>query len=191
MRELEEAILKYGIVLPGDILNISSFLNNQVNIDILNKMADYIANYFKDQEINKVMTIEASGIAIATAVSMKLNCNMVFVKKSKTLNIPNDVYVAHSVSFTHKEDNTLLVPKAYLTKEDKVLIIDDFLANGEALRGLLSLCESAGSKVVGVGICVEKGFLKAGDQFRDQGINLLSLAIIDKMEDGNIIFRKN
>ena len=191
MKFLEDAILKYGKVYPGDILNVSSFLNNLINIDILNQMADAMYDHFKGENITKVLTVEASGIAMATLIAYKLNVNILFAKKKKTLNISDEVYSAECFSFTHKTMNNLCVPKEYLKENDNVLIVDDFLATGEAVNALIKLCSQAKANVKGVGICIEKGFSKAGDQLRNQGINLLSLAIIDKMDDEKIIFRKN
>lgn len=191
MKFLEDAIIKYGKVYPGDILNVSSFLNNQINIDVLRQMSEAWYDHFKNENINKILTVEASGIAMATALALRLNVNLVFAKKKKTLNITDDVYCAECFSFTHKVMNNLCIPKDYLNENDNVLIIDDFLATGEAVNALIKLCSLAKANVKGVGICIEKGFSHAGDALREKGINLLSLAIIDKMDDDNIIFRKN
>ena len=191
MKFLEDAILKYGKVYPGEILNVSSFLNNLIDINILDEMANSFYEHFKDEGINKILTVEASGIAIATLLASKFRANILFAKKKKTLNISDELYSASCFSFTHKTQNTIVVPKEYLKESDNVLIVDDFLATGEALNALLSLCESAKANVKGVGICIEKGFNGAGDKLRKSGINLLSLAVIDKMDDDTIIFRKN
>lgn len=181
MLELKDYILKHGKVLSGDILKVDAFLNQQVDINLLKVIADEWFDYFKEKKVTKILTIEASGIALACATAIKFNVPFVFAKKSITSNMSNNLYQAKVFSYTHKNTNLISVDKSYLNKDDNVLIIDDFLANGQAVMGLLELCRQAGSKVVGVGIAIEKGFQKAGDILRSKGLDIKSLAIIDSM----------
>ncbi len=192
MKELENYIIKYGKVVSDDILKVDNFLNHKIDIKLIKKMAECWHDEFKNKGVNKILTIEASGIALATMVADRFNVNLVFAKKSKTTNMSNNLYQAKVFSFTHQVENIISVDKKYLNKEDKILIIDDFLANGEAVSGLINLAKQAEAEVVGVGIAIEKGFQKAGDKLRSEGINLKSLAIIDRMDPLNseIIFRK-
>lgn len=190
MKLLEQAILEKGKVLDGDILKVGAFLNNQLDVNLLNALSKDVFEKFKDKDINKILTIEASGIALATLVALQFNCNVVFAKKSKTLNVDSQVYTAPCFSFTHKVQNNLIVPKEFLTASDNVLIIDDFLASGEAVNACMDIVNQAGAKLKGVAIAIEKGFQGAGDRFRNSGIDLYSLAIIEKMEKGSITFRK-
>lgn len=191
MKELEEYILKYGKVLGTDILKVDSFLNQQIDIDLLDKMATAWYEAFKNQGVTKVLTIEASGIALGTMVAYKFQVPLLFAKKSKTINMSDNLYTAKVFSFTHHDTNTIAVDKNYLKASDKVLIIDDFLANGQAVMGLMTLVSSANAKLAGVGIAIEKGFQKAGDLLRARGINVMSLAIIDQMNSATkeIVFR--
>ena len=189
MKLLERAIIEKGKVLSGGVLKVGSFLNNQLDIKLLSAMAKDIYEKFKGAGVNKILTVEASGIAIAVLVAQQFNCNAVFAKKSKTVNVDGELYSAKCFSFTHKNENTLIVPKEFLGKGDKVLIIDDFLAHGEAVNALTDIVGQAGAELKGVAIAIEKGFQGGGDELRKKGINLYSLAIIDSMENGKIVFR--
>lgn len=192
MNFLEERIIKDGAVKPGNVLKVDSFLNHQMDIELMDKMGEEFYNRFKDAGVTKVLTIEASGIAIACSVARCFGVPMVFAKKSKSVNIDGDVYVAEVESFTHKNVNKVIVSKKFLNPEDKVLIIDDFLANGCALQGLISITESSGAEVVGLGIAIEKGFQIGGRVIRNLGYKLESLAIVEEMdaEKGTVKFRE-
>ena len=190
MKLLEDAILTKGKVLNGGILKVGSFLNNQLDIKLLVELGRDIYDRFHDCGVNKVLTVEASGIAIACLTAQFFDCNVVFAKKSKTLNLDGDNYSSDCFSFTHKTQNKLIVPKEFLGKDDKVLIVDDFLAHGEAVNALIDIVGQAGATVSGVAIAIEKGFQGGGDALREKGVNLYSLAVIDSMEDGKIVFRK-
>ena len=186
---MEEKILAEGEVLPGGILKVGSFLNQQIDVAFLRSMAAEVARLFDGCGVNKILTIESSGIAIATAVGLAMNAPVVFAKKHKTSNVDGDVYSATVHSFTHNIDNTIMVSKDYLTEKDCVLIVDDFLAAGNALKGLIALCRQAGAKIAGCSCAIEKGFQKGGDEVRAMGIRCESLAIIDEMNDTDIKFR--
>ena len=192
MNFLEERILKDGVVKPGNVLKVDSFLNHQMDIELMDKMGEEFKRRFKDKNITKVLTIEASGIAIACSVARCFGVPLVFAKKSKSINIEGDVYVAEVESFTHQNKNQVIVSKKFLNEGDHVLIIDDFLANGCALQGLISITESSGATVEGLGIAIEKGFQIGGRVIRNLGYKLESLAIVDSMdaENGTIIFRE-
>ena len=184
MNCLEERILKDGVVKPGNVLKVDSFLNHQMDIALLDEMGKEFKRRFADKTITKILTIEASGIAIACSAARYFNnVPVVFAKKSKSINIDGDMYVATVESFTHKNVNQVVVSKRYLNEGDHVLIIDDFLANGCALQGLISIAESAGAKVEGIGIAVEKGFQIGGKVIRNMGYHLESLAMVDSMDD--------
>lgn len=191
MNFLEERIVKDGIVKEGNVLKVDSFLNHQMDIDLLNQMGAEFKNRFQDKPINKILTIEASGIGIACIVAMHFNVPVVFAKKSKSINIEGEMYMAEVESFTHKTKNQVIVSKKFLGPEDHVLIIDDFLANGCALHGLISIVNEAGAKVEGIGIAIEKGFQPGGRMIRNMGYKLESLAIVDGMNDktGEVFFR--
>ena len=191
MNFLEERILKDGIVKEGNVLKVDSFLNHQMDINLFKQMGEEFKKRFADKNINKIMTIEASGIGIACVVASYFDVPVVFAKKSQSINIDGDVYVAEVESFTHKNKNQVIVSKRFLGPEDHVLIIDDFLANGCALEGLLEIVKKAGATVEGVGIAVEKGFQKGGDLIRAKGVRVESLAIVESMdaETGEIVFR--
>ncbi len=193
MNCLEARIAKDGVVKEGNVLKVDSFLNHQMDIDLLNEVGKEFYQRFKDKPINKVLTIEASGIAIAYAVAQQFHVPVLFAKKSKSINIAGDTYVAEVESFTHKNKNTVLVSKQFLSEDDHVLIVDDFLANGCALQGLISIVDQAGGTVEGIAIAVEKGFQVGGQIIRNLGYQLESLAIVDSMnhETGEIVFRKN
>jgi len=192
MNCLEKRILKDGIVKEGNVLKVDSFLNHQMDIGLMNEIGKEFYVRFKDKPINKILTIEASGIAIAYAVAQQFNVPLLFAKKSKSINIAGDTYTAEVESFTHKNKNTVVVSKQFLSAEDHVLIIDDFLANGCALQGLISIVDQAGGTVEGIGIAVEKGFQMGGQIIRNLGYHLESLAIVESMnhETGEVVFRK-
>lgn len=190
MEALEKMILEQGEVRPGNVLKVDGFLNHLIDINLLGQMADELTDEFESDGITKVLTIEASGIALATAVAERLNVPLLFSKKARTSNLGNDVYTASVHSFTHNTENTAMVAKKHLRADDKVLIIDDFLANGCAVTALKSIVEQAGAKVAGVGIAIEKGFQGGGDALRAQGLKVVSLAIIEEMTDTKLTFRK-
>ncbi|MBR6563701.1 MAG: xanthine phosphoribosyltransferase [Clostridia bacterium] len=191
MNFLEERILKDGLVKPGNVLKVDSFLNHQMDVGLMDMIGEEFYNRFKNENVTKVLTIEASGIAIACSVARVFDVPMVFAKKSKSINIDGEMYVAEVESFTHKNKNNVMVSKKFLSPEDRVLIVDDFLANGCALQGLISIVESAGATVAGLGIAIEKGFQIGGRVIRNLGYRLESLAIVDSMNDetGEIVFR--
>ena len=191
MNFLEERIVKDGVVKPGNVLKVDSFLNHQMDIALMEEIGREFKRRFADKHINKVMTIEASGIGIAAFVAREFGVPMVFAKKSKSINIDGDMYVAEVESFTHKNKNQVIVSKKFLSADDSVLIIDDFLANGSALQGLISIANNAGASVEGLGIVIEKGFQSGGQIIRNLGYHLESLAIVDAMdaEAGTITFR--
>jgi len=192
MNCLEKRILKDGVVKPGNVLKVDSFLNHQMDIGLMNEIGEEFHKRFSDLKINKILTIEASGIAIAYAVAQQFQAPVLFAKKSKSINIAADTYVAEVESFTHKNKNMVVVSKQFLSEEDHVLIVDDFLANGCALQGLISICDQAGATVEGIGIAVEKGFQIGGQVIRNLGYRLESLAIVDAMNDetGEIVLRE-
>lgn len=189
---MEERIAKDGIVKEGNVLKVDSFLNHQMDIHLINEMGKEWKRRFADKNITKILTIEASGIGIACIVAQHFDVPVVFAKKSKSINIAGDVYVAEVESFTHKNTNQVIVSKSFLSEDDHVLLIDDFLANGCALQGLIQIVQEAGATVEGIGIAVEKGFQTGGKIIRNLGYHLESLAIVDGMnwETGEIDFRK-
>lgn len=192
MNFLEERIKKDGIVKHGNVLKVDSFLNHQMDIALMEEIGREFKRRFADKNVTKVLTIEASGICIAAFVAKEFGVPMVFAKKSKSINIDGDMYVAEVESFTHKNKNSVIVSKKFLSEGEHVLIIDDFLANGCALQGLISITESAGAVVEGCGIAIEKGFQYGGRAIRNMGYHVESLAIIDAMdaESGTITFRE-
>lgn len=190
MRLMEEKILTCGKVLPGGILKVGNFLNQQIDTEFLRQMGEEIAELYRDSKVNKILTIESSGIAIAAAAGMCMQVPVVFAKKHKTSNVDGAVYSATVHSFTHGTDYQAVVSTDYLTNEDTVLIVDDFLANGNALRGLIELCGQAGAKVAGAAIAIEKCFQGGGDEIRKRGIRVESLACIEEMTDEEIRFRR-
>ena len=189
MKALEEKILKEGKVLPGNILKVGSFLNHQLDVDFIMEMGREIARLFENSGVTKILTIETSGIAIAVGAAAAMHIPVVFAKKNKTNNISGDVYKTVVHSYTHGTDYTVVVEKDYLKKGDNILIVDDFLANGKALAGLFDIISQSGASAAGAACAIEKGFQRGGDQLRAEGIRVESLAIIDSMEDGNIVFR--
>lgn len=190
MKALEEKILTEGTVLPGDILKVGSFLNHQLDVNFLMEMGKEIARIYQGERINKILTIETSGIAIAVAAAAFMKVPVVFAKKNRSNNINTDTYSVKIHSYTHNIDYDAVVSKDFLCAEDRVLIIDDFLANGQALNGLLDIIAQAGSTPVGVAIAIEKGFQHGGDKLRAKGIRVESLAIIDEMTDNTIKYRQ-
>ena len=192
MNFLEERIVKDGIVKEGNVLKVDSFLNHQMDIRLFDQIGEEFKKRFEGTPINKILTIEASGIGIACVAARQFDVPVIFAKKSKSINIEGEVYVAEVESFTHKCKNQVIVSKKFLNPDDNVLIIDDFLANGCALQGLISIVTSAGANVAGIGIVIEKGFQTGGQIIRNLGYNLESLAIVDEMDaaTGNIIFRE-
>ena len=192
MNFLEERILKDGIIKDGNVLKVDSFLNHQMDIDLFNEIGREFKKRFEGKEINKILTIEASGIGIACIAAQHFHVPVVFAKKSQSINLEGEMLVAEVESFTHKCKNNVIVAKKFLNPEDKVLIIDDFLANGCALQGLIQIVQSAGASVEGIGIVIEKGFQSGGRIIRNLGFQLESLAIIEKMNaaDGSVVFRE-
>lgn len=192
MNFLEERILKDGVVKKGNVLKVDSFLNHQMDVTLLDKIGEEFHRRFAGLNITKVLTIEASGIAIAYAVARCFGVPMVFAKKAKSINIDGDVYTAEVESFTHKNKNQIIVSKRFLSAEDKLLIVDDFLANGCALQGLISISEAAGATVEGIGIAIEKGFQFGGRSIRNLGYHLESLAIVESMDakTKTVVFRE-
>lgn len=192
MKLLEERIQRDGMVKAGNILKVDSFLNHQMDVDLFDQMGQEFKRLFADAPINKILTIEASGIGIACVVAQSFHVPVVFAKKAQSLNIDGDVFSSKVTSFTHKRVYDVIVSKKFLAPEDHILIIDDFLANGCAVTGLIELIRAAGATLEGVGIAVEKGFQTGGQQLRDMGIRLESLAIVESMDDatGRITFRE-
>ena len=191
MNFLEERIMKDGIVKPGNVLKVDSFLNHQMDIALIEEIGREFKRRFADKNISKILTIEASGIGIAAFVAKEFGVPMVFAKKSKSVNLDGDMYTAEVESFTHKNTNRIIVSKKFIHSSEHILIIDDFLANGCALKGLIEIVESAGATVDGCGIVIEKGFQPGGEFIREKGYHLESLAIVDGMdaENGTITFR--
>ena len=189
MKALENKIIKEGKVLPGHILKVDSFLNHRLDVDFIMEIGKEIARIFSNEKINKILTIETSGIAIAMAAAAQMHIPVVFAKKNKSANISNDLYKTVVHSYTHGVDYTVVVSKEFLQSGDNVLIIDDFLANGKALVGLMDIINQANAKAVACCCAIEKGFQGGGDSLREQGIRVESLAIVEKMENGKVTFR--
>lgn len=190
MELLKERILRDGTVRPGNILKVDSFLNHQMDIDLLNEIGKEFHRRFAGENITRILTIEASGIGIACIAAQYFHVPVVFAKKSQSKNLDGDLYTTRVVSYTHKKTYDVIVSKKFLKPEDRVLILDDFLANGCAVEGLLDLIQQAGAACAGVGIVIEKGFQPGGKELRERGINLQSLAIIDSMTDNSLHFRE-
>ena len=191
MKLLEERIREDGVVKEGNVLKVDSFLNHQMDIELFNEMGKEWARLFADRPVTKILTVEASGIGIACVAAQHFHVPVVFAKKTQSLNIDGEVYSTKSQSFTHKKIYDVIVSKKFIKPEDHILIIDDFLANGCALEGLLQIVEDAGATVEGIGIAVEKGFQKGGDLIREKGVRVESLAIVESMDaaTGEIVFR--
>jgi xanthine phosphoribosyltransferase len=190
MKALEERILKDGQVRPGNILKVDSFLNHQMDINFINEIGKEFHRLFGDKPITKILTIEASGIGIACLAAQYFNVPVVFAKKSKSVNIDGEMLSTQIISYTHKKTYDVILSKRFLTADDHVLIIDDFMANGCAALGLIELIQKAGATLEGVGIVIEKGFQDGGKKIRDMGIDLKSLAIVDSMTDDSLTFRE-
>ena len=190
MKELEQRILKDGDILGGDILKVDSFLNHQLDITLLKHIGEAFYEKFKDDKVTKIVTIEASGIAIACFAALKFNVPVVFAKKAQSHNLGNEVYTSKVHSYTYDRDYDITISRKYLSEDDTIVIIDDFMANGLAAEGLLDIAKQAGAKVAGIGICIEKGFQPGGRRLRDKGYKLVSLAIVDEMKEGEIRFRE-
>lgn len=191
MKLLEERIRKDGVIKPGNVLKVDSFLNHQMDVELFDAMGAEFKRLFAENPINKILTIEASGIGIACVVAQHFHVPVVFAKKSQSINLDGESYITKVESFTHKRTYDVIVSKKYLNPEDHILIIDDFLANGCAVNGLIDLIRSAGATVEGVGIAIEKGFQEGGRLIREKGIHVESLAIVESMNDetGEIVFR--
>ena len=189
MQELQERIRREGKVLPGNIIKVDGFLNHRVDTQLMEHIAEEFQKYFDTSDITMVLTAEASGIALATVCAQAFGVPMVFAKKAKSDNIEGGLYQSDIFSYTYKKKVTLLVSKEWISSDDKILIIDDFMANGEAMRGLCDIVDAAGATLVGIGCAVEKGFQGGGDRLRAAGVNLKSLAIIESAEPGHIVFR--
>ena len=182
MKLLQDRIVADGKIEAGNILKVDSFLNHQIDVSLLEEIGQEFKRQFGDREVNKILTTEASGIAIACIAARYFNVPVVFAKKSRSLNIAGDVYTAKVESFTHKNTNDIIVSKKFLSPEDRILIVDDFLANGKAILGLCQLVEQAGATLVGAGVVIEKGFQDGGKRIREAGIDLRSLAILEEMD---------
>ena len=192
MKKLEEKIRECGGVRPGNILKVDMFLNHQIDPELMEAIGQEFYRLFKDEDVTKVLTVEASGIAMAVETARIFGVPMVFAKKSQSKNIDPDVYSADVFSYTHGNTNNIRVSKKYISPEDRVLIIDDFLANGQAMKGMVEICRQAGAKVAGCGAAIEKGFQPGGKDLRDQGYHVESLAIVDEMDGdtGLLVFRE-
>ena len=191
MQQLKERILREGRVLPGNIIKVDGFLNHRVDTALMRDLADEFAKYFDVKNITMVLTAEASGIALATICAERYGVPMVFAKKAKSDNIEGGLYQSDIFSYTYKKKVTLLVSQDWITKDDKVLIIDDFMAKGYAMRGLIDIVNKAGAQLAGIGVAVEKGFQDGGDSLRREGYSIKSLAVIDSAENGVIRFRED
>ncbi len=190
IRELEQRILEEGQILPGEVLKVGSFLNQQIDTKLLKDMGDEIARLFACNNVTKVLTIESSGIAIAFAAGLSMGLPVVFAKKHSTLNLTGNILTSKVYSYTHQQTYDITVSSDYITSGDTVLIVDDFLAKGNALAGLIEIVNKAGAKLAGCAIAIEKGFQGGGDKLRAEGIRVESLAIIDKMSDDSLEFRQ-
>ena len=189
MQELKDRIVKEGKVLPGNIIKVDGFLNHRIDTELMTHIADEFGKHFNMDEVTMILTAEASGIALSAIVAQRFHKPMLFAKKAKSDNIEGGLYQSDIFSYTYKKQVTQLVSKEWLHKEDKVLIVDDFLANGEALRGLCEIVEQAGAELVGIGVAIEKGFQGGGDRLRQAGYDLKSLAVIERADENGIVFR--
>ena len=191
MKLLEKIIAEEGRVYPGNILMVESFLNHHIDVSLVDRLGEELYWKYKDRNITKILTIEASGIAVACSVARNFDVPVVFAKKSQSLNIASDVYVSRISSYTYGKEYDVTVSTAYLDKTDIVLLVDDFIAVGNAMKGLVDICNQAGAGIAGIGICIEKAFQNGGDDLRKMGYDVTSLAIIESMaEDGQITFRE-
>lgn len=190
MELLKKRIMEEGKILPGNIVKVDGFLNHRVDTELMEQIAEEFKKRFDTSKITLVLTAEASGIALATICARVLGVPMVFAKKAKSDNIEGGLYQSDIFSYTYKKKVTLLVSKDWISADDKVLIVDDFMANGEAMRGLCDIVKEAGAELVGIGIAVEKGFQHGGDRLREAGINIQSLAIIDSADENGFVFRE-
>lgn len=191
MQLLKNRIREDGRIKEGNIIKVDSFLNHQIDVELLDEIGKEFKRLFAGEKITKIITIEASGIAIACLTAKYFNVPIVFAKKSESKNIDGEVYRTTVTSYTRGKDYTVILEKRYLTPEDRIIIIDDFLATGEAQRGLLDICRQSGAQVAGIGIVIEKGFQGGGDKLRAAGYNVQSLAIIDRLEGSSIVFRED
>lgn len=191
MDKLKKMIIERGEIKEGNVLKVDSFLNHQLDVEFLYEMGKEFYDLFKDKQINKILTIEVSGIAIASMAALHFKVPVVFAKKSESLNLDKDILKAKVISYTKKKEYNIMISKKYLNENDRLLIIDDFLAEGNAMKSLIDLALEGNAKVEGIGIAIEKGFQKCGGKLRDLGYNLKSLAIIDQMQDGQIVFRED
>ena len=189
MKALEEKIRAEGKIYPGNILKVTSFLNHQIDVDFMMRMGKEVADRFAGERIDKILTVETSGIALAMAAASYLHVPMVFAKKHKSTNMADDNYCAGVHSYTHNQDYTIVVSREYLRKGERVLIVDDFLAVGNAVNGLMQMVREAGGEVAGISVAIEKGFQHGGDALRAQGLHVESLAIVESMGDDSITFR--
>ena len=189
MEKLKQRILKDGQVRNGEVLKVDSFLNHQMDVDLLDEIGAEFQRLFADEDITKILTIEASGIAIACMAARHFHVPVVFAKKAKSLNLDGELYTSKVHSFTYDRDYDITVSKKFIQSDDRILIIDDFMANGKAMDGLIDICHQAHAQVAGIGICIEKGFQGGGDRLRKEGYRLESLAIVESMEPGHIVFR--
>lgn len=191
MKEMEEKILKEGKVFPGNILKVGNFLNHRLDTDFLMEVGKEIARLFEGEKIDKIVTIETSGVAVAFAAAAHLHVPVVYAKKHRSSNLSSDVYTAVVYSFTHNRDYTVYISKEFLSEGERILIVDDFLAMGNALNGLMDIIAQANATTVGIATAIEKGFQGGGDKLRARGIRVESMAIIDSMTDETIVFRAN
>ena len=189
MQELKDRIVKEGKVLPGNIIKVDGFLNHRIDTELMTHIAEEFGKHFNMDEVTMILTAEASGIALSAIVAQHFHKPMIFAKKAKSDNIEGGLYQSEIFSYTYKKKVTQILSKEWLTAEDKVLIVDDFMANGEAVRGLCDLVNQAGAELVGIGIAVEKGFQGGGDRLREAGFNYHALAVIEKADENGIIFR--
>lgn len=191
MQELKDRIVKEGKVLPGNIIKVDGFLNHRIDTELMDHIAEEFGKHFNMDEVTMILTAEASGIALSAIVAQHFHKPMIFAKKAKSDNIEGGLYQSEIYSYTYKKKVTQILSKEWLTKDNHVLILDDFMANGEAVRGLCELVEQAGAELVGVGIAIEKGFQGGGDRLRNMGVNYHALAVIEKADENGIIFRED
>ena len=191
MKRMEEKILTEGKVLPGGILKVGSFLNQRIDTSFLGEIGEEIEWLYGEEGVTKILTIESSGIAMAVAAGMAMKVPVVFVKKHKTSNVDGEAYYSKVHSFTHNEDYNIMVSKDYIKEDDRILIVDDFLASGHALRGLVDICRQAGATIVGAAVAIEKCFQEGGDKMRKEGLRIEALAAIESMSDEEIVFRQS